>query len=682
MRFIVILFISFFCFVESFIFISSAQQHASEADPLSSWLETEDFLSDEEIDSTLYSVHHTKKYDLNKINQYQLDSLGVLSAKQIEHFMAYRKTFGPFLDVYELQAIPLWDLFTISRIRKWVTILPLEWYKLSLRAPVAQSILTIRWRPSVLQQADNSIASWRGDAHYWRALYRYSSSLLKFGITAEKDPGEYWLNQRTKLPADFLSAHVAVSGKGLMRQLIIGDFNVNLAQGLIQWQTMNFRKTAQLSLLKKNSSIFQVHRSVNEFNFHRGLALQLQVKNHSLALFASYKTLSANLGYSSASDQSGITSFNMSGYHRTAAEIKSKGAVALIAGGGRYNFKQGMFTGGINFLLYHFSLPLIVTARPYDQFAIAGKKWINASVDLGYTYKNFHLFTEQATDRNGSLAGLAGMLLSLSKTIDVGFVGRFYSSSFQSLYSSAISEGTLPNNERGIFFSVNANLSGKVQVQAFSDYFFFPWLRYLIDQPSGGHEQFIQVNYQPDKGSTIYFRFRQEQKMQTTSDELAASPLAAALLINRAHFRIHVDRAVSKTFKWSLRMETSRVKRLSVPQSMDEFGFLGFIQLGFRPMSGKLKGLFRFLLFDTDGYQSRIYAFSPTLGGGYQLGQYKNSGKELLLTIENHLFRAITVLCSATGVQEASSRAIFWHYSVQIALKFHELAPSKIYKPI
>lgn len=672
-----------FLFFIGFLFFSArAQSPPENTEPIVGWLEAEDF-HEEEIDSSMYPIFQNDKLDLNKIDRNQLDSLGVLSLKQIDNFFHYRNTLGPFLEIYELQAIPLWDLITIERIRKWVKVVPSEWYNFSFRAPTAQSVLTIRWRPPASQQEEGRSSNhWKGDAHQLRALYRYHTLNLKLGLTAEKDPGEYWINQRSKLPADFFSAYVALSGKRIVRQIIVGDYTVNLAQGLIQWQAMNFRKTPQLALLKKNSSHFQVHRSVNEFSFHRGLALQLQLKSHSLSFFVSGKNMSANLGYATAGNQLGITSFNSSGYHRTAAEIKGQGNVFQLAAGGRYSYKHGMFTSGLNFLTYHFSRPFIVNNRSYDQFSFTGKKWANVSLDVGFTYRNFHLFTEQAIDKNGSLAGLAGLLTSLTKTVDVAFLGRLYTSSFQSLYSSAIAEGTLPGNERGFFFGINARLSPKLQLQLFTDYFKFPWLRYLIDQPSRGHEQFVQLNYQADKSSIIYFRFRQEQKMQTTSDQFAVVPLSPGLVLNRSVYRIHIDHAVSKTIKWSLRMEASRVKSWLDQKSINESGFLGYVQLGFRPFPGKFKGLMRLLVFDTDGYQSRIYAFSPGLGGGYQLGMYQNAGTELMLNIENEVIRSLTFQASISGSQSWNSSSIFWHYFIQIALKFHELAPSKIYKPI
>jgi hypothetical protein len=131
------------------------------------------------------------------------------------------------------------------------------------------------------QNNTRSASSWLGDRHSLQVLYRYNSQQIKIGITAEKDPGEYWITRNTKILTDFVSAYVSITGKGVMRQITIGDFTVNMAQGLIQWQSMNFRKTPVLPMLKKSKPVFQPHRSVNEFNFHRGIAIELVQKNHS-----------------------------------------------------------------------------------------------------------------------------------------------------------------------------------------------------------------------------------------------------------------------------------------------------------------------------------------------------------------------------------------------------------------
>ncbi|MFM7511033.1 MAG: hypothetical protein ACKO33_04615, partial [Bacteroidota bacterium] len=116
-------------FSYSFCFIAHGQSAVGSTDPFQFLLETNDLIGEEEIDSSLHFNYQNVKFDLNKVERLQLDSLGLLTAKQIDHFFQYRKRFGPFLDIHELQAIPLWDPTTIARIRRCVAVFPREWYQ-------------------------------------------------------------------------------------------------------------------------------------------------------------------------------------------------------------------------------------------------------------------------------------------------------------------------------------------------------------------------------------------------------------------------------------------------------------------------------------------------------------------------------------------------------------------------
>lgn len=47
---------------------------------------------------------------------------------------------------------------------------------------------------------------------------------------------------RQKAGFDFYSVHLFARRLGIIQSLAIGDFTVNLGQGLIQWQSLAFKK--------------------------------------------------------------------------------------------------------------------------------------------------------------------------------------------------------------------------------------------------------------------------------------------------------------------------------------------------------------------------------------------------------------------------------------------------------
>src|SRR5687768_15883471 len=82
--------------------------------------ESEDVLNEGEVNDYLYYIKH--RVNLNTADEEELKSLNLLSDVQIANLFLYRKVLGPLIHIYELQAIPLWDIRTIRRLLPMVSI--------------------------------------------------------------------------------------------------------------------------------------------------------------------------------------------------------------------------------------------------------------------------------------------------------------------------------------------------------------------------------------------------------------------------------------------------------------------------------------------------------------------------------------------------------------------------------
>ena len=51
-----------------------------------------------------------------------MQELKLLSPLQISNLVSYRNLLGNFINIYELQAIPGWDVSLMKRIRPYVTV--------------------------------------------------------------------------------------------------------------------------------------------------------------------------------------------------------------------------------------------------------------------------------------------------------------------------------------------------------------------------------------------------------------------------------------------------------------------------------------------------------------------------------------------------------------------------------
>ena len=77
-----------------------------------------------EDDAYLLEMEQFKRNPIN-INTADVDELRllrVLTDLQIENLLSYRKLFGKFISIYELQAVPVWDIATIKKVLPFISV--------------------------------------------------------------------------------------------------------------------------------------------------------------------------------------------------------------------------------------------------------------------------------------------------------------------------------------------------------------------------------------------------------------------------------------------------------------------------------------------------------------------------------------------------------------------------------
>ncbi len=292
-----------------------------------------------------YSKH---RINLNIAAEDELQDLQILTALQIQNFFNYRKIFGKFLSIYELQAIPDWDLGTIKNILPFVRVTDVSSINetLSQRLKGGQNSLLIRVSQQIekakgfYKPADSS-SYYLGSPQkiFFRYKYNYKN-LLQYGLLGDKDAGEQFFKGAQKYGFDFYSFHVFARNIGMIKSFAVGDFTVDMGQGLIQWQSLAFTKSAEVLAIKRQSSILRPYNSSGEFNFHRGAGITLQKGNVEATAFASFRNVSANLVPDTLGKEDLISSFQSSGYHRTQSEIADKNSLGQTTLGSQYQLDK------------------------------------------------------------------------------------------------------------------------------------------------------------------------------------------------------------------------------------------------------------------------------------------------------------------------------------------------------
>ncbi|MBO9632514.1 MAG: hypothetical protein J7578_05305, partial [Chitinophagaceae bacterium] len=520
---------------------------------------------------------------------------------QISSLLLYRKTFGKLLSIYELQAIPGWDEATIIKLLPYISISSTE-------ATDKKFFQRFKGGEENLLMRSGKWLSKEGPAAFIRYRYKMEKQ-LQWGFTMEKDAGEGFFRGAQKNGFDFYSAHLFARRTGPLQVLALGDFLVNMGQGLIQWQGMSYAYGAVLSL-KKQSEVLQPYSSAGEFNFHRGIGISTGSGPVQATAFVSYRKLSAHLKEDSAGRW--FNNFVTSGYHRTASEQEAKGTVNVFTTGTSLRMKRRSWQIGVNAVQYHLSVPLRRPDPPYKLFAIEGDKWSNASFDYGITIRNWHVSGELAIDQHLALAFTGAVMGSLNSGLQLGIQYRNFSKQYQSLFSSAVSQGAAPSNEEGIGIRIEWQPQRKWRMQASADIFRFPWLRYRIDAPANGYEHLITVIHQVSKKIGLQFRYQLSSKPVNQSDTVA---LKFPAWQQRKQWRLQWSWEMNE--KWKVTQRTDYLVA-GAKGILQETGISCWLDATYKPdrqwmLSGRLH------FYETGGYQSRIYSYERDLLYSYSM---------------------------------------------------------------
>ncbi len=602
--------------------------------------------SETEDDSYLQELDYYLKnpLNLNEADEDDLKELRILSGLQISSFLRYRRLIGNLVSIYELQAIPDWDMITIRKILPYVLVAPKVTVGnlLSQRFRDGDHSLLVRYS-QIMERSRGYDQSGTGTKYaggpqrlFFRYRYQFRNT-LQFGLLGDKDAGEQFFKGAQRQGFDFYSFHFFARDAGKVKVLALGDFTVNLGQGLIQWQSLAFRKSVDVTGIKRQSPVLRPYNSAGEYNFHRGAGVTIKSGRLETTEFISLRKLSANLGTDTVSREDFFSSVITSGYHRTPGEIADKNNVSQVAAGGNLKFSGDNFHVGINTMNYFYSSDLKKRDEPYNLYAISGNQWSNHSLDYSYTGRNFHFSGEAAMDRHLHKAFISGLLLSVDPKADLSIIYRNISSRYQSINGNAFTENTYPTNEKGLFTGISVRPLSSWRIEAYADLFSFPWLKYLVDAPSGGSEYLVQLTYSPNRILEFYTRYRSETKQKNLPENQAVTNILIS--IPKKSWRTQFNYRLSPAVRIKSRSEIMWYDKVGVKR---ETGFLLLFDLFYNPPLKNFSTNFRVQYFETEGYNGRIYAYENDVLWYYSVPAFFNRGTRYYLNINYDLSKNIS----------------------------------------
>jgi DNA uptake protein ComE-like DNA-binding protein len=561
-----------------------------------------------------------RKLDLNQADEWRLSRLPGITPNQARSIAAYRRQLGGFTNVFELQNVPGMDETTIRLLLPFVsvqvnTMLPLRQL---LREGEQQWWLRYGRR---LETADGYRASARRSEPYYtgspdQLLLRYRYTVpgqLSLSLVAEKDAGEPFMKGINRYGFDFYGGHAWLRNRKCLKELVIGDFNLQMGQGLVCWQSWSPGKGSGSVMISRSASVLKGYTGVNELNFLRGAACTLGLGNVEWTTAASCRLLDATVD-----SVTGMGSVSASGYHRSVNEQARKQQVGLQTYTTSLVWQQKGYKIGLHALGNFFNASSATATAPYQYFDRPSQHSWHASIDYALFAGSTYWFGEVAWQYPGKVAMVHGLMVPLHARLDLAVQYRQFPKDYVSFWASPFAERTGGNNEAGLYAGLRLKVSRRVTCEGYWDMFQSRWLQYLVDAPAWGHEWQMLWSYRFDKQNVLTARIQYRQKQYNLSDAgTSFYPLVAS---NRLAARMHYDYELSPKVSGAIRVEYCNYQ-----QGAQQHGFLFYHHISLALPKGRQLQL-RTSWFDMDSYDTRIYAYETDVLYGASVPFFYNRG--------------------------------------------------------
>lgn len=553
-------------------------------------------------------------FELNTLTEAQLKRLPFLTDRQISSLLTYREKYGKMLSVYELKNVEGLDFQTLELLLPFVYIhdsgVDKRLITVDNLLKYGRNELYMRYDKCFQQKkgykpVPDSILShfpnrkYAGEDFYNSIRYSYQyDERVQFGIVAEKDAGEPFMNKMHK-GYDYYSFHLLIKGMNWLKTLVVGDYKMAFGQGLVASHDYSPSRSAILSQAERRNNGFRRHYSTNEYDFFRGVGATLALKDVEVSVFYSDRNVDGS------ADSLLITSLKTDGLHRLQRDWDKRNQVKIRTLGGNLRYASENISIGFTALHHSFGGKRYEPeVKPYNLYYFRGEENTNMSVDYMFRKGAVKFYGETAISANKAMATLNGVQIQPVSYASFLLLYRNYGKSYQAFYGNAFGQNSTVQNEEGVYIGMQLTPIPYWKLSAYVDVFRFPWLRYGVDAPSSGKEYMTQIEHNSGRNNTfsLRYRYKQTEKNITVDKNIRIGEFE----LHRLRFQF-----TRKVNNWSFRTSLDGVGYSKESSGTDKGWMIGEA-VSFQPDKGKLKADIYVAYFDTDNSSVVISSFERT----------------------------------------------------------------------
>ncbi|MBN2166541.1 MAG: helix-hairpin-helix domain-containing protein [Marinilabiliaceae bacterium] len=580
--------------------------------------------------------------NINAVKKEELEKFFFLSDIQIENLLYYLYENGSMLTIYELQGVEGFDDRIIDLMKPFFVVEPLKEigrYNAGLNVISRFNSIVQTPRGYIKDDANDPVFAGNKQRFLLRSDLEFGN--IKLGIAMEKDPGEVYVNNKTQLP-DFLVGYAQYTNDSKIQKLVIGSYRLHSGQGMALSNGYSRSYLADPSNIMDRSKPVRGYNGTNELNYLNGIGVEINLwRNFVLTPFFSYKKIDASY-LDSISVQLQLT-----GFHRTESEIDNRKRVGELMFGSiiKSCIKQVNIEGGF----YHYRLnnSLLTSKKMYQYFSYSGESLINTWLTYSTIVGNVIMFGELALNDFSNKSLLQGFMWEPRSSFKFSAQMRYFDHGFYAPYQCVRSASVNNSGEERVVFGLYMKPFEKTALSLYHSIIRYNWLKYLVDKLSVSSETMVSVDRDLSSRSTIQIRYRLKQFMKNNSSEFLKLGVQS---INQHQYRFQSNYNISNCWNVVTRVEHS----IYSPEISDNsYGWLFYQDIVFTSKTKCLKTTFRYSHFDTDDYNSRIYAYEPDVLYAFSVPAFSGNGSRILLNISYRFSRIFT------GYFRISN----WHYN-------------------
>ena len=627
--------------------------------------ETEEEIDYEELLDN-YIFYSENPININSDDIVNLLELRLINVFQYEALKDYRKFYGDFLFLDELEMVEGFDEQTVNIIKSIVYVgvdNSKEKVTLQKMAKYGKHQIVTRYEQILENQQgyetvddeemlEHQGQHFLGSPQKYQIKYTYNyRNKIRFGFAAEKDPGEMFftdkisdtiktvLGDKYHKGFDIYGFHVYANDLGLVKDVALGDYQLSFGQGLTLWSGMSFGKTVDGSSVMKQGRGLKPKTSSTEYGYFRGAAVTLHHKDFYGTFFYSNRKIDANISVAdSLNEVEMVSSIQETGYHRTIGELLDRNAIRQQVIGGHLAYANSHLE--IGYTLHHtrLSAELLLQPSHYNQFYFQGKQLTNQGIDFKYVKNKFAFFGEAAMSDNKAFAGLVGVTARPTGYINFTLFYRNYDKKYQNLFANAYGESSRGQGEEGLYFGLQAVIAPYWNLLVYTDFFRLTWLTSQVYSPSWGHDYYAKLSHQVSRRANWNLVLRSKTKMKNSTDAFVFSQYPIFYTKNSVRFNISYKIGSN----WSLGNRADYEHYYNDDNS-DSQGFFICQDVAYKPEGKPYSISFRYAIFDTDDYYSRIYAYENDVLYSFSVPSLYDKGMRIYLLGHVKLFNSLSL---------------------------------------